>query len=169
VVTLVVCGLGLVAGCASAGIVVAQRGASDGGGLTVPLNDAYPPAWVSLNVALAIAQMVGYLTVGVLLLVGTGQFFHRGTPATPAPPAGPYGGYGALPGMPGLYNAPAAPATPVVPYGSPYGPPPGPHPGYAGDPHADPYVSPGPGPGAPATPRPPEPGPDDQYWARPSP
>lgn len=171
VVTLVVCGLGLVAGCASAAIVFAQRGGSDGGaGLAAPLNDAYPPAWVGLNVALAIAQMVGYLTVGALLLASPGQFFRRGTPATPVPTVGPYGAYGALPGMPGLYNAPAGPATPAVPYGSPYGSPPGPHPGYGGGPQANPYGSPaGPGgTGAPAAPRPPEPGPDDQFWARPS-
>lgn len=166
--TLVACGLGLLAGCASVVTVLAQRGSSaDGAAGTAPLSDAYPPAWIGINTALAVAQMVGYLTVGGLLLAGPGHFFRGGAPTAPTTAPGPYGAYGSLPGMPGLYNAPGAPPA-VGPYGAPSGPPTGGHP-YGAAPHPNPYAPPtGPGGyGPPAAPRPPEPGPDDQFWARP--
>ncbi len=118
--TWVVCGLGVLFGCVSVLTVAAQR-AGDGapGTLGVALSEAYPAPWIGLNVAMAVAQMAGYVVVAVLLVVAPGTFFRRGTP--PAQP-GPGGAYVTLPtyGSANTY------------------PPPGPHqpPGYAAQPPA---------------------------------
>jgi hypothetical protein len=194
VTTWVVCGLGLLAGCGSALTVFGQDGLSDSGPGAM-----YPSGWVGLNVAMTIAQMIGYVTVAVLLVASPAHFFRGGGAPAQAGQAGPYGTYGALPGMPGLYSQPPAPD----PYGAPgqYPPPgsaPGQYPPAGSTPGQYPppgsapgqYPPPGGAPGNPvvpgnpvgpagpygapyggnpyAAPRPPEPGPDDDYWARPS-
>ena len=78
----VVCGLGLLFGCGTAVTVAVQRaGTGDPAALGSVLSDAYPSFWISLNVVLAIAQMLGYLVVAVLLVISPGAFFGRGTPS----------------------------------------------------------------------------------------
>ena len=141
--TWVVCGLGVLFGCASTVTVAAQRsGEATPGTLGAALSGAYPGPWIGLNVSLAIAQMAGYIVVAVLLLVSPGTFFRRGAPA-PQPSAG--GAYVTLPRYgisntyPGPYPGPG-PQTPAAPWG---------------------YASQGPT-------APPAPGPDDDYWTRPS-
>jgi hypothetical protein len=158
--TWVVCGLGAVAGGGSALAVLAQRsGEGTPGSLGVQLSEAYPGSWIGLNVALAVAQIVGYLIVAVLLLASPGSFFGRTAKtqpdqyAQPAPPPG-FGqpAYGPPPG----YGPPA--------YGpTGYAPPPG----YVSP---NPYGGPAAYPAAPSAPptAPPQPGPDDEYWSRPS-
>lgn len=140
--TWVVCGLGLVFGCGSTVTVAVQRsGEGDPGTFGVLLSESYPDYWIGLNLTLAVAQMLGYLIVAVLLIVAPGAYFGRDSRAEPSALASlpPYGSTSAYPGPP--------PA--VVPPG---GYPPG--------------ASPTPPPGA--SPTPPRPGPDDEYWARPS-
>lgn len=119
--TWVVCGFGVLFGCVSSVTVAAQR-SGDGapGTLGVALSDAYPGPWIGLNVGMAIAQMVGYLVVAVLLAVAPGSFFSRG--ARPAPP-GPAGAYVTLPtyGSANTYPPPVPPQPPAAPG---YAPPP---------------------------------------------
>jgi hypothetical protein len=137
--TWVVCGLGLLFGCASTVTVAAQRaGDTVPGTLGAALSGAYPGSWIGVNLSLAIAQMVGYVAVAVLLLAAPGAFFGRGRPA---PQPGHAGAYVTLPtyGSANTY-APGGPAQPP------------PSPGYSSPP-----------PAAPPTARP-----DDDYWARPS-
>ncbi len=139
VATWVVCGLGLLLGCVSTATVAAQRsGEGVPGSLGAALSGAYPGPWIGLNLSLAIAQMVGYLVVAVLLVLSPGTFFGRGRPA---PHPGAAGAYVTLPtyGSANTYAA-QGPHQPPAP------------PGYAAQ--------------APAAP--PVPGPDDDYWARPS-
>jgi hypothetical protein len=134
----VICGLGILFGCVSCVTVAAQRsGEGAPGTLGGALSDAYPDMWIGLNVATAVAQMVGYLVVALLLAFSPGAFFRRGVPS-------------AQPGAAGAYVT-------LPTYGSATAyPPTGPHqppasPGYA----------------SPAPPAPPARGPDDDYWARP--
>jgi len=207
----VVAGLGLLAGCATTTTVAVERsGDPVQGSLSAALSDAYPGSWIPLNVALAVAQMLGYVLVGVLLLASPGTFFGRAPKPLPADPfAAPgYGapggaapGYGApgygAPGATPTYGAPGAapgygaPGGTAPTYGAPggaapgygapggyslppdgYGPPPtggysapptggfgSPHPAAAPPPAGSPGVPPA-GPG--------QPGPDDEYWSRPS-
>jgi hypothetical protein len=125
----VVCGLGLLAGCGSAVAVAIQRGADGSAGtIGTALADAYPGGWIGLNVALAVAQIVGYAVVALLLVVSPGTFFGR-APAQPPPDpfAAPRYARGFPTPVPGYGQHPAA-----------YGPPPGfdpsayaPPPGYA--------------------------------------
>jgi hypothetical protein len=138
----VVCGLGVLFGCASALTVAAQR-SGDGtpGTLGAALSDAYPGPWIGVNVTLAIAQMIGYIVVAGLLAAAPGAFFGRGVPPV-RPTAG--GAYVTLP----TYGSTTA-------YG-PQGPSPS---GYASPSSAFP---------SPPPTTPPAPGPDDDYWARPS-
>ena len=157
--TWVVCGLGALAGGGSALAVMAER-SGDGrpGSLGGLLSDAYPGSWIGLNVGLAIAQIVGYLIVAVLLVTSPGSFFGRAAKPQPDPYAqpAPPPGYG-----PPAYGPPA-----FVPPG--YGPPGyGPPPGYA---PPNPYGGAAAYPAAPSAPptAPPQAGPDDEYWSRPS-
>jgi hypothetical protein len=130
--TWVVCGLGVLFGGVSAITVGIQRsGPGDPSSLGGALSDAYPGYWIPLNVAMAVAQIAGYLVVALLLAVGTRGFFRRTAPAAPPPGTGAY--------------------VTLPTYGS------------AGS-YAQPYSGP---PAPPATPAPP-PGPDDDYWARPT-
>ena len=91
----VVCGVGVVAGCGSTvAVLVQRRGVATPGTLGTALTDAYPNGWIGLNLALAVAQMAGYVAVAVLLVVSPRAFFRRtGGPARPVyrPPtvAGP--------------------------------------------------------------------------------
>jgi hypothetical protein len=212
--TWVVAGLGLLAGCASTATVAVERGGDPvQGSLSAALSEAYPTSWVPLNVGLAIAQMLGYVVVGVLLLASPGSFFGRapkplprdhfaapgsGTSGDPAWPTG-YGPAGSGPPSSSGYGPPSSsgygpPSS--FGYGPPssfgygpsgYGPPPGtsgtsapagygppPTGGYPPPPtggYGSPYPSPGPPSpappgGSPAAPS--RPGPDDEYWSRPS-
>jgi hypothetical protein len=142
IATWVVAGLGLLAGCATTATVAVERvGEPVQGSLSAALSEAYPGSWIPLNVALAVAQMLGYVLVGVLLLASPGPFFGRAPkPLPPDPFAAPgYGapggavpGYGA-PGVTPGYGAPGgaapgygAPGAPAPGYGAPggYSPPP---------------------------------------------
>jgi hypothetical protein len=110
--TWVVCGLGLLFGCGSAATVGAQR-VGDGvpGTPGYELSAAYPGSWIEINVALALAQALGYAIVAGLLM-GSGDFFRRTGEATSRSQA-----YVALPtyGVQQAYPAaPAAPAQPAV-------------------------------------------------------
>jgi len=202
IATWVVAGLGLLAGCASTATVAVERaGDPVQGSLSAALSDAYPGSWIPLNVALGIAQMLGYILVGVLLLASPGTFFGRAPKplppdpfAAPQPGAPTYGapGYGgpgyAPPGGTPAYGASGyappdgasgyAPPGGASAYGPPggYPPPPagyGPPPtgGYSAPPTGV-YGSPPPvaGPAGPSVPgeSPAGPGPDDEYWSRPS-
>jgi hypothetical protein len=84
--TWVVCGLGMLSGCGSAAAVAAQR-AGDGtpGTLGYELSSAYPGSWIPLNVAFAIAQVLGYVVVAGLLMASPREFFRR-TDASSARP-----------------------------------------------------------------------------------
>ncbi len=135
--TWVVCGLGVLFGCASTVTVAVQRsGEGVPGTLGVALSEAYPDSWIGLNVAMAIAQMIGYLVVAVLLAVAPGGFFRR---AAPSAQPGTGGAYVTLPTYGSANTYPPGMPQPPVP------------PGYAPQP----------------PPAPPVPGPDDDYWARP--
>lgn len=179
IATWVVAGLGLLAGCLSTATVAVERtGDPVQGSLSAALSEAYPGSWISLNVALAIAQMLGYVLVGVLLLASPGPFFGRApkplppdpfaAPSYGAPSYGPPGAAAPAYGTPGGYGPPGGYPTPPPGYGPPptggYSVPPtgvygSPYPS-AAPPPAGPPVAPPPGPG--------RPGPDDEYWSRPS-
>lgn len=96
-IALGVCGLGLVAGCATLVVLGVQRaGEAVPGTLSEALNDAYPSGWIVLNASVAAAQVVAYLLVGGLLLAAPREFFGGGkpvdqfvTPATPTEWAAP--------------------------------------------------------------------------------
>jgi hypothetical protein len=166
IATWVVVGLGLLGGCATTATVAVER-AGDGvqGSLAAALSEAYPGSWIPLNVGMAVAQMLGYVLVGVLLLASPGTFFGRAPKPLPpdpfaAPAHGPPGGYPAPPvgyGPPptGGYATPPTGVYATPPtggYGSPYP--------TAGPPTATPPGAPPAGPSQPA--------PDDEYWSRPS-
>lgn len=89
--TWVVCGLGVLFGCGTTATVAIQRaGTGNPASLGAALTDAYPGYWIPLNISLAVAQMVGYLVVALLLAIGTRGFFRPGAPAAPAPGTGAY-------------------------------------------------------------------------------
>jgi hypothetical protein len=78
----VVSGLGLLAGLGAAIAVLIQRsGVNAPATLGSALADAYPSGWIGLNIAVAVAQMAGYVLVAVLLVVSPGTFFRRTVPA----------------------------------------------------------------------------------------
>jgi hypothetical protein len=133
--TWVVCGLGLLFGCATLATVGAQR-AGDGtpGTLGFALSTAYPDGWIGLNIGLAVAQVAGYVVVAALLFRAPGAFFGRGSAA--GHPSGS-SAYVTLPTY-GAINTFSPSAQPQATGTS-----------------QPPSV-------------PPEPGPDDDYWARPS-
>ncbi|MFI7596324.1 hypothetical protein [Actinoplanes sp. NPDC049681] len=116
IATLVVCALGLVAGGVSTLTMAVQRGGESApGSIGAALADAYPGAWIGLNVGLAVAQMAGYLLVGLLLLAAPRWFFGRAPkPVTPDPFAAPRPAYGPPGGYQPMYGAPY-PAAPQVP------------------------------------------------------
>ena len=150
IATWVVCALGLLAGLASTITVLVQRsGDGDPQSLGAALTDSYPTSWIGLNLGLAIAQMVGYVVVALLLLAARGAWFGRG-PATPAPPQPGYApaGYGAPGNAPAGYGAPGNAPTG---YGAPGYAPPGNAGATGGPDYGAPYANPqSPGYGAPA-------------------
>ncbi|WP_305788582.1 hypothetical protein [Symbioplanes lichenis] len=177
IATLVVCGLGILGGLASALTVTAQDGTDAAPGtLGAALVDAYPGGWIPMNLGLALAQVVAYVIVGALLLASPRPFFGRPPKPEPADPfatptsapasyptSGPAGyptsgpaGYPTS-GPAGGYPAPgyAAPGYPAPGYAAPGYPSPGypaagyPSPGYpaAGYPGPGYQASGYPGPG----------------------
>jgi hypothetical protein len=111
VATWVVCGLGVLFGCGAAVTVATQR-AGDGtpGTLGHALSESYPDLWIETNVGLALAQMLGYVVVAVLLMASNG-FFRQGRSTAAAPGRQPT--YVALPtyGSQQPYAAPQQPAA----------------------------------------------------------
>jgi hypothetical protein len=100
VVTWVVCGLGLVCGWTSVGVLIVQRslplrlvgaGQQPAADLLRALTVAYPDWWTGLAGGLAAAQALSYLLVAVLLaLPSAGAFYRRmAIPPGPPPPVGP--------------------------------------------------------------------------------
>lgn len=86
-VTLGACGLGMVTGCGTLAILAAQRaGDAVPGTLSDALNSAYPNGWIVLNVVMAAAQVLAYLTVGILVLIAPREFFGYSAPAEWAKP-----------------------------------------------------------------------------------
>jgi hypothetical protein len=74
----VVSGLGVLAGCGATVVVLVQRrGVETPGTLGTALADAYPNGWIGLNIAVAVAQMAGYVAVAGLLVISPGAFFRR--------------------------------------------------------------------------------------------
>lgn len=174
IATLIVCGLGILGGAGSALTVTAQQaGDPVPGTLGDQLSEAYPGGWIGTNVTVAVAQIIGYILVAVLLLTAPREFFrasgpmvmmapqsaspqpvygmpypgagHPGPPSHPAP-----GGYGPPPG----YASGPSSAPPPPGYGPPppgYGRPPAPAHGPAGNPPppGTPYI-PSPQPGMPS-------------------
>jgi hypothetical protein len=121
--TWVVCGLGLLFGCGTTFAVAAQRsGTADPAALGTALSDAYPGSWIPLNVALAVAQMLGYLVVAMLLAIAPGSFFGRGTPSVSGNPSS--GAYVTLPTYGSANSYPPASFPPAPPPAS--APPAGP-------------------------------------------
>jgi hypothetical protein len=159
IATWVVAGLGVLAGCGSTVTTAAeQAGDPVPGAVGTLLADAYPQSWIGINLVMSVAQLLGYLLVAILLLASPGTFF--GGAPKPLPPdrfaaAGP-GGYPPV-GYPAFPAGQGAP--PAAGHGWSYPP----YPPVAGQPLP---------PAAPlATPPlsgPPAPGPDDEYWSRPS-
>ena len=161
IATWVVCGLGLLAGCGSTATVLVERsGTGDPQSLGAALSGAYPSSWIGLNLSLAIAQMVGYAVVALLLIAGRGAWFGRG-PAVPAAQVGAQPGYGASGygapgyGTPGYgtpgYGAPTYdPSTGAIGYGAPAPGYPAGAPGYAAPGDTSGYAPP-PGYAAPGT------------------
>jgi hypothetical protein len=135
VTTWVFCGLGALLGCGGLSAVGIQR-ADDGtpGTVAFALSEAYPGAWIPLNIGLLIAQIAGYVLVAILLAVGARD--HFGRDRTPVHPSGS-GTFVALP----TYGA-------TNPYSQ------GPPTQAAGT--SQPPAAP------------PAPGPDDEFWSRPS-
>jgi hypothetical protein len=125
ITTWVVCGLGLLAGCGSMATVLVERsGDGDPQSLGAALSGAYPDSWIGLNLGLAIAQMVGYVLVALLLLAARGAWFGRGPAAQPgsAAPHPGYAGYGAQGQSVQGYGVPGyGPPGSGYGYGAPYG------------------------------------------------
>ncbi|WP_203723562.1 hypothetical protein, partial [Actinoplanes teichomyceticus] len=98
VVTLIVCGLGVLGGLGSFVTVLAQRsGDPVPGSVGEALTSAYPDGWIGLNVVVSGLQVLAYLTVAATLLAAPRTFF------------------GHAPGQPGL----SIPAGSPVPHGAP--------------------------------------------------
>lgn len=98
IATWVICGLGILFGCGAIVATAVQRsGSATPGTLNAALVDAYPSAWITANVGLAIAQVVGYLVVALLLFLSPGEFFGRSAQAGNSGAPGAVGPYVTLP------------------------------------------------------------------------
>ncbi|MEV0897008.1 hypothetical protein [Actinoplanes sp. NPDC049802] len=140
-VTLGVCGLGILGGCGTLVVLAVQRsGEAAPGSLGEALNEAYPEGWIVLNVVVAVAQLIAYLGVGVLLLAAPGEFFGRTVPAGTA-----------LPGFVPPSQIVASTTEWAAPQSQPF---------VTGRSEPDQF------PDQP-TPRKSEPNPEDEYWSRP--
>ncbi|HEY0001202.1 MAG TPA: hypothetical protein VGB74_12165 [Actinoplanes sp.] len=188
IATLVVSGLGVLAGAGTLVIMAVQRnGETLRGSLADQLTSAYPSGWIGSNVALAGAQMVGYALVGLLVLTSPAIFFGRRGSAAAQPagaPTPPYGmpyptaqGYAAQ-GQPAAAGYPppgyaAGPGYTQPGYTQPgYAPPGYTQPGYAPPGYTQPdYAQPDTAgyarPSAPPANQPAA-APNDEYWSRPS-
>jgi hypothetical protein len=183
--TWVVCGIGLLAGCGSTVTVLRQRsGTGDPQSLGAALSQSYPKAWIGLNLTLAVAQMAGYLVVALLLIAARSTWFGRGPAPQQAGYAAPYGpgplsagyaapyGPGPLPGYPTAADQAYRPGgaaswAPGSQSASGQGQSPaGGTSAAPGQPFGLPPMGPGHSPSGPSGP--PRPGPDDDYWTRPS-
>ncbi|MEV4276810.1 hypothetical protein [Actinoplanes xinjiangensis] len=91
-ITLGVCVLGVLAGCGTLAILAAQRaGDAAPGTLSEALNSAYPNGWIVLNVVVAVAQVVAYLVVGLLVLATPRGFFgHSASSEWATPQTNPF-------------------------------------------------------------------------------
>lgn len=166
IATLVACVLGILGGAASALTVAVQRGGDTAPwSLGAKLSDAYPGGWIGTNAGLAVAQILGYAVVGVLVLTAPKAFFRKPVaPAAPGvgvPPGGYPPAYGApYPGYPAVGHGPYAPAQDQQ---NPYGPAAA-HP-YAAAPPFGTQYNPG---FAPQPPAPADAGGPDSPYARPA-
>nr|WP_221380843.1 hypothetical protein [Actinoplanes polyasparticus] len=116
IAALVVSVLGILGGTAGVLTLAAQRsGNSAPWSLGAQLSDAYPDGWIGTNAGLAIAQILGYALVGILILTAPRTFFRR--PAAPSAPQPVYGA--AYPG----HGVPANAAYPSSAYPGPGYPP----------------------------------------------
>ena len=107
-VTLGVCVLGVLAGFATLAAIGGQRaGEPMRGSLGEALGAAYPDGWIGLNVAVAVAQVAGYLVVAVLLLAAGREFFG----GVKVPSHG-YPAYGYPPPSGAQWAAPQSPSSP---------------------------------------------------------
>jgi hypothetical protein len=198
IATLVICGLGAVAGAGALLALAIERGGDPAPwSLGEQLTRAYPSGWLGVNITLATSQIIAYVLVAVLVMAAPRIFFRAA--AAPAPAAAPvsapsgypqYGapypaqqpGYGppaqahpTAPGHPPALGHPAAQGYPAAPGYHPvaqgYGPPPSGGYGVL-PPSGHPQMPSGPGyPGAPAGPGYPvaQPGHDPaSVWGRPS-
>lgn len=120
IAALAFCVLGAIAGGVSALIVVLEDdGTRVAGSVGAALADAYPGGWISANIGLSVAQIIGYVIVGILLLSAPKAFFMKTVPV--APPA-----YGYGPFNPGYPPAPSyGPVAPgfIAPQPPPMAPP----------------------------------------------
>lgn len=195
IATLVICGLGAVAGAGALLALAIERGGDSAPwSLGEQLTRAYPSGWLGVNITLATSQIIAYVLVAVLVLAAPRIFFRAA--ATPAPAAAPvsaptgYPQYGAPYPAPQPGYGPPSPGYPTAQQSYPgapgyhpaaqgYGPPPSggygvlPPSGYPQMPPGAGYPpAPVPGPpGAPAGPGYPvaQPGHDPaSVWGRPS-
>jgi hypothetical protein len=165
--TMVISVLGLLGGAVAAITVWIERsGDNPAGSLGESLSEAYPGGWIGTNAGLAVAQIVAYAIVLVLVLRAPHSFF-LGPPAMPTGQRMPliYGGsfqpgrqgYPAMPqpGFPPGYPTPGHPTQAPGQYG--YGGPG--QPGYAAPAPGQPgYAAPAPGQPGYAAPAPGQPG-----------
>jgi hypothetical protein len=158
IATLVICGLGAVAGAGALLALAIERGGDPAPwSLGEQLTRAYPSGWLGVNITLATSQIIAYVLVAVLVMAAPRIFFRAA--AAPAPAAAPvsapsgypqYGapypaqqpGYGppaqAHPTAPGYPPAPGYPAAQGYPTVPGYPPAPG-HPPALGHPAAQGY------------------------------
>ncbi|EEP72681.1 hypothetical protein MCAG_03008 [Micromonospora sp. ATCC 39149] len=93
VATWAVCGLGVLFGCCGVALLVGQRAVplrlADGERSTAELlglvGDAYPGFWISINAALSVGQVLGYLVVAALLASPSASAWFRRRRPVPAP------------------------------------------------------------------------------------
>lgn len=120
--TWVVCGLGLVCGWTSVGVLVAQRGLplrligaeqQATADLLQALTAAYPGWWAGLAGGLAAGQALGYLLVAVLLALPSAGAFYRRMATSPGSPPPVVPPSAAPPGSPPS-SAPPSERTPPM-------------------------------------------------------
>ena len=145
IATLVVCGLGILGGAGASVTVAVQRGGEPvPGSLGQQLTAGYPDGWVGTNLALAVAQVLAYVALAVLVLAAPRGFFRRAAAPATQPAFGPQGSFGGPQGSYPVAPGPFAPAGyPAIGYPAPGVQGPG-YPTYAGPvpPGPSPYARP---------------------------